>query len=109
MLDQPLAATAGRMKRSRSAARGYLLVEFPSLVVFDHVMRGPRSVLNAGLTPVLAHPERYSCCPCPPRRPGASSAHRLQVDATTLLGARARGERARELVAQGLAGYPGRR
>ena len=70
-------------------------------------MRGLQSVRETGLTPVLAHPERYSCC-----SPAAVQAWReagayIQVDATTLAGTRSRvrsrGLRARELVAHGLA------
>ena len=39
-----------------------MLVEFPRLVAADAVTNALTRVREAGLTPVLAHPERYSCC-----------------------------------------------
>jgi protein-tyrosine phosphatase len=60
-------------------------------------------VVEAGLLPLLAHPERYTCCSPEAvarwREIGAS----MQVDATTLLTPQSRGQRARALVAAGLA------
>jgi hypothetical protein len=60
-------------------------------------------VTGIGLIPLVAHPERYSCCtPALVSRWKAAGAV-MQVDATTALHARTRGERARDLVANGLA------
>lgn len=38
---------------------GYLLVEFPDLAVFAHADRVLQRLLDAGLTPVITHPERH--------------------------------------------------
>ncbi len=103
MLDQPMTGHPDRLRRLTLGGTRYILVEFPSLVAYDTVTRALRSVVELGLTPVLAHPERYSCC-----SPAAVAAWRqlgakIQVDATTLTAPRSRGIRARELVTRGLA------
>jgi protein-tyrosine phosphatase len=103
MLDRPVLAEGDRLRRITLGGTRYILVEFPPLVAYEIATNALRSILESGLVPVLAHPERYSCC-----SPAAVSAWRelgtrIQVDATTLLGRRGRGERARELVAHGLA------
>jgi len=103
MLDQPLTASAEQMARLTLGGTRYILVEFSSLVAFDTVVRALRSVLESGLTPVVAHPERYSCCSVPAVNAWRELGARMQVDATTLLGDRSRAGRARELVAHGLA------
>jgi protein-tyrosine phosphatase len=103
MLDQPFGTTAERLRRVSLGGTRYLLVEFAPMVSFDTVVRALRSVVEIGLTPVVAHPERYSCCSAPVVVVWRELGARMQVDATTLLGTRSRGTRARELVAQGLA------
>ena len=80
-----------------------MLVEFPRLVALDAVGSALRNVVEQGLVPLLAHPERYSCC-----SPEAVARWRelgalMQVDATTLLQPSRRGDRARQLLAYGLA------
>jgi tyrosine-protein phosphatase YwqE len=52
---------------------------------------------------VLAHPERYSSCSVAAAHAWRQAGAKLQVDATTLLAPTRRGERARRLVAAGMA------
>jgi protein-tyrosine phosphatase len=85
------------------AGSRYILVEFPRLVAYDTVTNALTQVADLGLTPVLAHPERYSCCSVDAVRHWRSVGSKMQIDATTLLTAQARGQRARQLVAEGLA------
>ena len=59
--------------------------------------------MELGLIPVLAHPERYSCCSVDAVRHWRTLGAKMQVDATTLLSSQARGQRARQLVSEGLA------
>jgi tyrosine-protein phosphatase YwqE len=60
-------------------------------------------VIDVGMIPLLAHPERYSCCSPDAVRQWRAVGARMQVDSTTLLTTQARGQRARQLVAEGLA------
>jgi protein-tyrosine phosphatase len=103
MLDRPLSEAAAEEAGIRLGGTRYILVEFPRLVADAAVTHALAHVLSLGLVPVLAHPERYTCC-------SVSTVHRwrslgalMQVDATTLLSPRGRGDRARRLVAAGLA------
>lgn len=102
MLDRPLPAEATDRRVSLGGTR-YILVEFPRMVPAEIVGRALHDVMQLGLVPVLAHPERYTSCSVEAatawRRTGAV----LQVDATTLTLPRSRGDRARALVAAGLA------
>ena len=103
MLDRPLSAEAAAYPGVRLGGTRYILVEFTRLVSGGAVSNALAHVISLGLVPVLAHPERYTCC-----SPGAVHRWRsmgalMQVDATTLLSSQGRGERARQLVAAGLA------
>jgi protein-tyrosine phosphatase len=103
MLDRPLSEEAAADPAIRIAGTRWILVEFPRLVTAETVENALAHVVKVGLLPLLAHPERYSSC-----SPGTAwrwrkTGARLQVDATTLLSPRPRGERARALLAAGLA------
>jgi protein-tyrosine phosphatase len=103
MLDRPLGEGAAANPSVRLGGTRYILVEFPRMVAGAAVSSALAHVVSLGLLPVLAHPERYTSCSVPAverwRRVGAF----MQVDATTLLSPRGRGERARQLIATGLA------
>jgi len=103
MLDRPLPLEPDRMRRITLGGTQYILVEFPRLVAVDAVTNALTRVRDAGLTPVLAHPERYGCCSVEAVAYWRSLGSRMQVDATTLHSPQARGQRARQLVAAGLA------
>lgn len=103
MMDRPLAGSAAELRHITLAGTRYILVEFPRMVAGDTVVNALGRIVDLGLFPIVAHPERYSCC-----SPAAASRWRelgagMQVDANTLIAAQARGQRARALVAQGLA------
>jgi protein-tyrosine phosphatase len=103
MLDRPVPLDPGEVRRCTLGGTSYLLVEFHRMVAFETVCNALTRVVQAGLRPVLAHPERYRSC-----SPEAVAHWRelgavMQVDATTLLSTHARGERARALAARGLA------
>ena len=103
MLDRPLPLEPERMRRITLGGTQYILVEFPRLVAADAVTNALTRVRDAGLTPVLAHPERYGSCSVEAVAFWRSLGARMQVDATTLHSPQTRGQRARQLVAAGLA------
>lgn len=103
MLDRPLPLEPDRMRRITLGGTRYILVEFPRLVAVEAVTNALTRVRDAGLTPVLAHPERYGSCSVEAVAYWRSLGARMQVDATTLHSPQTRGQRARQLVAAGLA------
>jgi protein-tyrosine phosphatase len=103
MLDRPITRPVALARNVTLGGSGYLLVEFPRLVAYEAVINALTQVAAQGLIPVLAHPERYSCCSPDAVRQWRALGARMQVDATTLLTTQARGQRARQLVAEGLA------
>jgi len=103
MLDRPLPAGADRRRGIRIAGTRYILVEFPRLVTLDAVINALTRVREAGLTPLLAHPERYGCCSVESVTYWRGLGAAMQVDATTLHSTQSRGQRARQLVSRGLA------
>jgi protein-tyrosine phosphatase len=103
MLDRPLSAEAAANAGIRLGGTRYILVEFPRLVAGNAVINALAHVLSLGLVPVLAHPERYSSCSVNAVHRWRSMGALMQVDATTLLSPRGRGDRARQLVSAGLA------
>ncbi len=103
MLDRPITRPVALARNVTLGGSRYMLVEFPRLVAYDTVTNALTQVAELGLIPVLAHPERYSCCTPEAVRHWRSVGSKMQVDSTTLLAAQARGQRARQLVAEGLA------
>jgi tyrosine-protein phosphatase YwqE len=102
MLDRPFSRDTARSGVTLGGTR-YVLVEFTRIVPAATVQSALKQVVECGLVPLLAHPERYSSC-----SPRAVSVWRetgalMQVDANTLLAGSARGDRARALLAAGLA------
>jgi protein-tyrosine phosphatase len=103
MLDRPQPAREDGARRFTLGGTRYLLVEFPRMVAYDTVTIALTRVVEAGLMPLLAHPERYACCSPEAVARWRDLGARMQVDATTLLSTQSRGQRARGLVAAGLA------
>lgn len=103
MLDRPLDARVATDRRVTINRTRYILVEFPRLVALKTVEQALSQVVSLGLVPLLAHPERYRCCSVEAARHWKSLGVILQVDGPTLLTARPRGDRARDLVVHGLA------
>jgi protein-tyrosine phosphatase len=103
MLDRPITRPVALARNVTLGGSRYILVEFPRLVSYDTVTSALTQVMELGLIPVLAHPERYSCCSLDSVRHWRAVGAKMQVDATTLLAAQARGQRARQLVGEGLA------
>jgi protein-tyrosine phosphatase len=103
MMDRPITRPVALARNVTLAGTRFILVEFPRLVAYDTVTAALSQVVELGLVPVLAHPERYSCCSVDAVRNWRSAGAKTQVDATTLLASQARGQRARLLVSEGLA------
>ena len=103
MLDRPLADAAAANRRLTLGGSRFILVEFTTHIAPPAAANALRQLVQQGLTPLLAHPERYACCTptvvAEWRRTGAV----MQVDATTLFMPRTRGNRARALLEHGLA------
>jgi len=103
MLDRPMTRPVALARNVTLAGSRYVLVEFPRMVAYDTVTNALTQVAELGLIPVLAHPERYSCCTPEAVRHWRGVGSKMQVDSTTLLTPQARGQRARALVGEGLA------
>jgi protein-tyrosine phosphatase len=103
MLDRPLDPRVASERTVTLNGTRYILVEFPRLVTLKTVEQALSQVVSLGLVPLLAHPERYRCCSVEAARQWKALGVLLQVDGPTLLSARPRGERARDLVIHGLA------
>ena len=103
MMDRPLTRPVALARNVTVAGTRYILVEFPRLVPYETVTNALTQVVDLGLIPILAHPERYSCCSVAAVRRWRALGAKSQVDATTLLSSQARGQRARQLVSEGLA------
>ncbi|HEX2451046.1 MAG TPA: CpsB/CapC family capsule biosynthesis tyrosine phosphatase [Gemmatimonadales bacterium] len=103
MLDRPLGRAAAANHGVRLGGSRYILVEFPRMVAGATVSHALAHVVSLGLVPVLAHPERYSSCTPVAVQQWRALGGVMQVDATTLLSPRRRGDRARRLVSDGLA------
>ena len=103
MLDRPLPAAVSEARQVTLNGTRYVLVEFTRQVTFQAVAGALAHVVDIGLTPVLAHPERYACCTPEAVRRWRALGAVMQVDGPTLSSTRGRGERARALVAEGLA------
>jgi tyrosine-protein phosphatase YwqE len=80
-----------------------LLVEFQRMVPAEIVGRALADVVRQGLIPLLAHAERYSSSSVETVRAWRDVGAVIQVDATTMTLPRSRGDRARDLVREGLA------
>ena len=103
MLDRPIALGSAAIRRVTLGGTRYILVEFQRMVAMDTVTNALTRIRDGGLTAVLAHPERYSSCSPEAVAFWRGLGARMQVDATTLHSPQARGQRARQLVAAGLA------
>lgn len=103
MLDRPLSAEVAASRQVTLNGTRFVLVEFTRQVTFQAVANALAHVVEIGLTPVLAHPERYACCTPEAVRRWRTTGAVMQVDGPTLSGTRGRGERARALVVEGLA------
>jgi protein-tyrosine phosphatase len=102
MLDRPFSRAAAIARNVTLGGSRYILVEFPRLVAYDIASSALAHVIEVGLVPVLAHPERYSCCSVEAVRRWRGLGAKMQIDATTLLASQARGQRARQLISEGL-------
>jgi protein-tyrosine phosphatase len=102
MLDRPLTTTPEQLRRVTLGGTRYILVEFPRMVALDTVTNALSRILDLELIPVLAHPERYSCCSPEVVNRWRSLGAVMQVDGPTLTTRQARGQRARDLITHGL-------
>ncbi len=103
MLDRPLAGGERGIRGVTLGGSRYILVEFHRMVSNKTVTNALGRIVELKLFPILAHPERYSCCSPEAVGRWRELGARMQVDATTLLSPQARGQRARALVSHGLA------
>jgi len=103
MLDRPVTADLLEHPGIRIGETRCVLVEFTRAVAVPAITNALRQISELGLLPLLAHPERYAGCSPQAVRQWKAVGGVMQVDATTLLTSRGRGQRARELLAHGLA------
>jgi protein-tyrosine phosphatase len=103
MLDRGLGPAGAMNPAFRINGSRYMLVEFPRMVSAEAGYNALRGVVETGITPLLAHPERYAVCSPNLMARWKALGVLLQVDATTALTASRRGDRARALLEHGLA------
>jgi protein-tyrosine phosphatase len=103
MLDRAVVPDLGDRPEVRLAGTRYILVEFSRLTAQSSIANALHQIVQLGLVPLLAHPERYAACTPEAVRHWKSLGAVMQVDATTILTSRGRGRRAQELLAAGLA------
>jgi len=101
MYDGPLVPEVARSRRGTIGGTRYILVEFRRMVSRSAIAHAVQEVMSLGLVPLIAHPERYRCCNPDSVAAWRALGARTQVDATTLLSSRPRGNRARALLAYG--------
>lgn len=80
-----------------------ILVEFSRFVTAPAVSNALMQIVRLGLIPVLAHPERYAATTPSAAWQWKSLGAVMQVDATTIFQPGRRGQRARDLLAHGMA------
>lgn len=102
-LDEPLPEAFLGDRRFSLAESRYYLVEFPLDVVPQYAKKVLRLMVKGGVTPIVAHPERYRACDAVAAQSWRDSGAKMQVDATTITRPTSRGRRARELIELGLA------
>ena len=103
MLDRPIPPDIREHKGLTLGGTRHILVEFTSGAAIPAVANALYQIVQTGLVPVLAHPERYRACTPQAVSHWKAVGALMQVDATTLLSGRGRGQRAREILAHGLA------
>ncbi len=103
MLDRALTPRTVSTRRVTLAGSRFVLVEFTRQVAGRSAAAALEHVVQAGLVPLVAHPERYLGCSLAMVRNWKGIGALLQVDANTLFAATSRGNRARDLLAHGLA------
>ncbi len=103
MLDRSLTPRVVATRRVTLGGSRYVLVEFTRLVSSRAATSALQQVVTAGLVPLVAHPERYQVCSPGQVRQWRDLGAVIQVDANTLFAPSGRGERARQLVAEGYA------
>ncbi len=103
MLDRALTPRAVSTRRVTLAGTRYVLVEFTRLVAGRSAAAALTHLLEAGLVPLVAHPERYAVCSLAMIARWKELGALMQVDANTLFMPTSRGNRARDLVDNGLA------
>jgi protein-tyrosine phosphatase len=103
MLDRPIPADIREFPGLTLGGTRRILVEFTYGAAVPAVANALTQIVQAGLVPVLAHPERYRACTPQAVSHWKAIGALMQVDATTILTGRGRGQRARELLAHGLA------
>ncbi len=103
MLDKVLTTRAALARRITLGGGRHVLVEFPRMVAPPAATAALGGVIESGLVPLLAHPERYPAVSPAVVQQWRSMGVLMQVDATTLFQPTNRGLRARDLVGRGLA------
>ena len=103
MLDRPIPPDIREHPGLTLGGSRHILVEFTSGAAIPAVANALYQIVQTGLVPVLAHPERYRACTPQAVSHWKAIGALMQVDATTLLSGRGRGQRAREILAFGLA------
>lgn len=103
LLDRPVRTELLDHPELTLGGTRFVLVEFTRLAASMSITNALRQVIQLGLVPLLAHPERYQACSPQAVRQWKADGALMQVDATTLLSGRGRGQRARTLLAHGLA------
>jgi protein-tyrosine phosphatase len=103
MLDQPISDETLSDRRFALAGSRYYLVEFYMSVASASVEAALKQIVEAGVVPLVAHPERYGMCSATAATRWREMGAKIQVDATTLTRSSLRAGKARQIVRLGSA------
>jgi protein-tyrosine phosphatase len=103
MLDQPIGDETLSDRRFALAGSRYYLVEFYLSVASASVEAALKQIVEAGVVPLVAHPERYGMCSATAATRWREMGAKIQVDATTLTRSSQRAAKARQIVRSGSA------
>ena len=103
MLDQPISQETLSNRRFALAGSRYFLVEFYMSVAAASVEAALKQIVEAGVVPLVAHPERYGMCSAAAVTRWRELGAKVQVDATTLTRSSLRAGKAKQIVRSGAA------
>ena len=102
MLDRPLPSVAIGDRRFSLAGSRYYLVEFPYGVAPSAGLAVLKQMVQAGVTPIVAHPERYHSCDVAALVAWREAGAKMQLDGTAFTKNGDRARQAREYLEAGV-------
>lgn len=103
MIDEPPGARHDLSAPLTLGESNTVLIEFSTVITSAAVLGSVRALCDLGLVPLIAHPERYTCCSSDTVHSWRQAGAWIQGDATSAaLGTHGHGDRVRALMRVGL-------